>query len=67
MRHKVSFSLPERMLGPADIIVKVKQGNGNRILRKLLLSKGGIEWRRKNAKRGKKRNWGGFAKMMDSV
>jgi hypothetical protein len=65
MAHKVTFSLPERELGRADIVVLVKHG-GNKVLGKLLVSRGGIEWRPKNSRRGNKRNWVNFDVMMQS-
>jgi hypothetical protein len=45
---QVTFSLPERELGGADIIVLVKR-SGNTVLGKLLVSIGGIEWQEKHA------------------
>lgn len=61
MAHKVTFSLPDRELGRADIIVVVKQ-NG-RAFGKLLVSKGGIVWRGKGkSRRGRKLGWGRLVK-----
>lgn len=66
MAHKVTFSLPERELGRADIVVVVKRGNA--VFGKLLMSKGGIVWRRKwKAKRGKKLSWRALARIMDTT
>jgi hypothetical protein len=63
MAHKVTFSLPERELGHADVEFLVR-GNGS-VIGKLLVSKGAIVWRKKwKSKRGKKLGWARFHELM---
>jgi len=64
MAHKVTFSLPERDLGKADIEFLVKSNHA--VLGKLLVSKGTLVWRPKNKKHGKKLAWTQFDKMMQA-
>lgn len=62
MAHKVTFSLPERELGKADIVVSVKSDKS--VVGKLLVSKGSVVWRPKSKKQGKKINWKRFDELM---
>jgi len=63
MAHKVTFSLPERELGRADIEFLVRKDGG--VFGKLVVSKGAIVWRKKwKSKRGKKLGWARFAELM---
>lgn len=63
MAHKVTFSLPERELGHADIEFLVRS-NGS-VIGKLLVSKGAIVWRQKwKSRRGKKLGWRTFHELM---
>ena len=65
MAHKVTFALPERELGKADIVILVKRDRA--VLGKLLVSKGAIVWRSKGkSKRGKKLGWQRFAELMEA-
>ncbi len=63
MVYKVTFTLPDRELGKADIEFKVKKGG--KMFGKLLVSKGSIVWRSKNEQRGKKLNWNRFDELME--
>jgi len=61
--HRVTFSLPERELGHADIEFLVRS-NGS-VIGKLLVSKGAIVWRKKwKSRRGKKLGWRRFHELM---
>jgi len=61
--HRVSFSLPERELGRADVEFLVRKDGS--VFGKLLVSKGAIVWRTKwTSKRGKKVGWVQFADLM---
>ena len=61
--HKVTFSLPDRELGRADLQFLVHR-NGS-VFGKLLVSKGSVVWRRKwKQKRGRKLGWRHFAELM---
>lgn len=63
MAHKVTFSLPERELGHADIEFLVRREGS--VIGKLLVSKGAIVWRKKwKSKRGKKLGWARFHELM---
>ncbi len=63
MAHKVTFSLPERELGRADIEFLVRKDGG--VFGKLLVSKGAVVWRKKwKSKRGKRLGWARFAQLM---
>ncbi len=64
MAYNVHFTLPERTLGKADIVVDVKEGSN--VLGKLKVSQGAIEWVGKGG--GKKNtykvNWKKFQDIM---
>jgi len=60
--HKVTFALPERELGSADILVLVKR-NGARF-GKLLISKGAVVWRPRSKQREMKLSWKAFDETM---
>ena len=62
MTHKVTFTLPDRDLGKADIQFLVK--SNREVLGKLLVSKGAVVWRPKSKKSGKKLGWRKFDEMM---
>jgi hypothetical protein len=62
MTHKVTFTLPDRDLGKADIQFLVR--SNRKVLGKLLVSKGSVVWRPKNKKFGKKLGWKKFDEMM---
>lgn len=63
MAHKVTFSLPDRELGHADIEFLVRRDG--RVFGKLLVSKGAVVWRKKwKSRRGKKLGWVRFHQFM---
>lgn len=65
MAHKVTFSVPERDLGRADIEFLVRKDGS--VFGKLLVSKGAIVWRKKwKYRRGKKLGWARFADLMQA-
>ena len=61
-KHDVSFTLPERSLGKADIELKVKRDG--EILGRLKISNGTLVWVQKNAKYGFKVDWVKFDQFM---
>ena len=63
MAHDVSFKIPERSLGRADIEFNVKNSSGK--IGTLKISKGSIVWVPVNAQRGRRINWVDFAKLME--
>lgn len=62
MAHKVTFTLPDRDLGKADIEFLIKSDNV--VVGKLLVSKGSVVWRSKNKQNGKKLGWKRFDQLM---
>ena len=63
MAHKVTFSMPERELGKADIEFLVRR-NGS-VIGRLLVSKGAVVWRKKwKSKRGRQLGWADFHGLM---
>ena len=63
MAHKVTFEVPARQLGRADISFQVK--NNNAMIGKLLVSKGSIVWRPRKCQKGKKLSWKRFNDIME--
>lgn len=63
MAHKVTFEVPARQLGRADISFQVK--NNNAMIGKLLVSKGSIVWRPRNRQKGKKLTWKRLNEIME--
>lgn len=61
-RHDVSFTIPERPLGKADLEFKVKRDGET--FGRLKVSNGSIVWVPKNAKNGFKLDWVKFDQMM---
>lgn len=61
-KHDVSFIVPERLLGKADIEFKVKRNN--EILGRLKVSNGSIVWVPKSATYGYKVDWVKFDQVM---
>jgi len=61
-KHDVTFSVPERKLGKADVEFGVKR-NGLRFAR-LKVSNGSVVWVPKNRTYGYKMNWVEFDEMM---
>lgn len=62
MAHEVSFDIPERLLGRADIKFTVKE-NGS-VLGTLTVSNGSIVWFPKGTTYGCKMGWSKFDKLM---
>jgi hypothetical protein len=64
-QHQVKFSLPKAEVLHADLEFTVRR-NGAAFGR-LLISKGAVVWRpKKKSWRGKRLNWGDFARFMNS-
>jgi hypothetical protein len=61
-QHKVTFTIPERSLGKADLEFKVKR-NGEMVGR-LRVSNGTVVWVPKNAQYGYKLGWVKFDELM---
>lgn len=65
MAHRVTVKVPVRELGKENLEVHVRL-NG-KPLGRLLVSKGGVEWAKPNAKKAAHRaSWLAFAEMMES-
>jgi hypothetical protein len=62
MTHDVRFSLPERQLGKADIVFKVKKGQLK--FGTLKISKGSIVWFPRSTSKGYKVGWKKFDEFM---
>jgi hypothetical protein len=62
MAHKVSFRIPYRDLGKADVEFDVK--NNNVRFGKLKISKGSLVWFPKGKTKGHKCYWGEFDEFM---
>ena len=62
MAHKVTFTLPDREIGKADIEFLVKRDGI--VFARLLVSKGAVVWRPKNKQFGKKLEWSRFDEVM---
>ena len=62
--HKVTFTLPERELGKADIEVKVRHNKV--MLGTLKVSKGSLVWVPRDEQKGHKINWVNFDKYMQT-
>ncbi len=60
--HEVTFTLPERELGKADIELKVKRDG--HMLGRLRLSNGSMVWVPANKKFGFKVSWANFDQLM---
>jgi len=58
MKHDVSFNIPKRDLGNADIEFFVKRAG--KMFGKLAVSKGSIVWFQKDKELGHKANWEDF-------
>ena len=62
MAHKVVFTVPERPLGKADVVFKVKREGA--VLGHLKVSNGSVVWKPRKAQRGFKISWKKFDKLM---
>ncbi len=62
MAHDVTFSIPERTLGKADVEFKIKQDG--EVIGRLKVSKGSVVWVRRNASYGYKMTWQKFDEIM---
>ena len=60
--YKVSFAVPRRDLGRADVSFSVKW-NGVK-LGTLDVSQGGVVWFPRDKRYGLKKNWGGFDRLL---
>lgn len=63
-KHDVSFSIPERALGKADVEFVVKQDGS--VLGTLAVSNGSVVWFPKGTTYGWKMNWSKFHKTMQT-
>jgi hypothetical protein len=63
--HDVTFMVPERSLGKADLVFRVK-GDGEMVGR-LKVSHGAIVWMPKNGKAGYRIGWAGFDRIMQQA
>ena len=61
-KHDVSFNIPRRPLGKADVEFQVKQGGA--LLGTLAISNGSIVWFPKGTSYGCKMSWGKFDKFI---
>lgn len=55
MAHDVSFSVPDRPLGKADIEFKIKNDDGK--LGTMRISKGSVVWFRRDGQKGHRISW----------
>jgi hypothetical protein len=64
-QHDVKLSIEHPIpIGNVDVIFEVRQGNT--LLGTARLSRGGIDWKPRNARRAKKTSWSAFAEWMES-
>jgi hypothetical protein len=63
--HRVTFSIPERILAYSDIVFAVHRGPDK--AGELRVSQGGVDWRRGRAKRWKKLSWERFNRILDAA
>ncbi len=63
-KHDVTFTLPERPLGKADIDFGVNRDG--EFLGTFKLSKGGVDWRPKGGKKPNPISWGRLAKLIEN-
>jgi hypothetical protein len=63
-KHDVTFTVPERPIGKADVEFRIKKDS--EILGRLKLSNGSIVWVPKNQSYGYKIGWSEFDKLMQS-
>ena len=61
-KHDVSFTVPERPLGKADVVFQIKRGG--KVLGRLKVSNGTIVWVQKDKTYGFKMNWQDFDEIM---
>ena len=62
-QHDVSFTIPERPVGNADIEFRVKRDG--KAVGTLRVSKGTLVWLPKHARKGFKLNWLQFSQLME--
>ena len=62
MAHDVTFSIPQRTLGRADLTFKVKKDGSP--FGRLKVSKGSVVWVKGSATYGYKINWSDFDELM---
>jgi len=63
MKHDVTFTLPERDLGKADVEFRIKRDGSKHGT--LKVSKGSVVWVPKDHSYGYKMGWAGFADLME--
>ena len=63
-KHDVSFSIPERVLGKADVQFKVKRDGS--VLGTLAISNGSVVWFPKGTSYGLKVGWTRFDELMQA-
>jgi hypothetical protein len=63
MKHDVTFTLPERGLGKADVEFRIKRDGSK--LGTLKVSKGSVVWVPKDYSYGYKMGWADFADLME--
>lgn len=77
MAHKIYFTIPERELGKGDIVItiyedyrarrsKPQEERVKEKLGELRLSKGGVDWNPKDAKKKISRSWAQIARLIES-
>jgi len=63
--HNVKLSIEHPIpIGNVDVIFEVRQGNT--LLGAARLSRGGVDWKPRSARRAKKATWSEFAEWMES-
>ncbi len=63
-KHDVSFTVPERALGKADLEFKIKRDG--EMIGRLKVSNGTLVWVPKNGQYGYKMTWGRFDQLMQA-
>ena len=63
-KHDVTFTIPERKLGKADVSFQVKRDG--RVLGNLKISNGSVEWVQKDYQYGYTLPWDKFDSLMQS-
>ncbi len=78
MAYKAAFAIPTRELGTGYIEIHIHRDTRKRKgvpknerkkekLGRLLLSKGGVEWLRKDAKKGVEKSWRDLARLIEDT
>ena len=64
MAHKVTFNVPNRLLGKEDILFEIFDEDEGIKLGTLRVSKGGVDWRPRHGKVIYRARWGRFDDVM---